>query len=29
MWEWHADSDSEDDELEGRLTGFAGVARVP
>ena len=29
MWEWHADSDGDDDELEGRLTGFAGVARVP
>jgi SAM-dependent methyltransferase len=29
MWAWHADSDSEDTELEGRLTGFAGVARVP
>jgi O-methyltransferase involved in polyketide biosynthesis len=29
LWEWHADSDSEDDELAGRLTGFAGVARVP
>ena len=28
MWEWHADSDSDDDELEGRLTGFAGVGRV-
>ena len=29
MWSWHADSDSEEDELGGRLTGFAGVARVP
>ncbi len=29
MWSWHADSNSEDTELEGRLTGFAGVARVP
>ncbi len=29
MWSWHADSDSDDTELDGRITGFAGVARVP
>ncbi|HEX4223094.1 MAG TPA: SAM-dependent methyltransferase [Pseudonocardiaceae bacterium] len=29
MWSWHAESDTEEDELGGRLTGFAGVARVP
>ncbi|HJP76559.1 MAG TPA: SAM-dependent methyltransferase [Pseudonocardiaceae bacterium] len=29
MWTWHADSEPDEDELDGKLTGFAGVARVP
>ncbi len=29
MWSWHADADGEHNELDGRLTGFAGVARLP
>jgi O-methyltransferase involved in polyketide biosynthesis len=28
MWDWHADSAADEDELDGRITGFAGVARV-
>ncbi|HEX3779056.1 MAG TPA: SAM-dependent methyltransferase [Pseudonocardiaceae bacterium] len=29
MWSWRSDSDGEDYELDGRITGFAGVARRP